>query len=624
MTPSRSRLLAGALFALGITLLWAGNDPSAGEPKKDESKANEPKANAPLPPVFNREQPESIEDLKAIEAHVEAILPKIVPAVVGVRLGPAQGSGVIIDKEGHVLTAGHVSGKPDSDAQIILPNGKVLKAKTLGRNGSIDSGMVQITDKGDFPFVEMGKSADLKKGQWVMAIGHPGGFRANRTPVVRVGRVLFANQLLIRTDCALVGGDSGGPLFDMNGRVVGIHSRIGDTISANIHVPVDTFRKTWDRLARGESFGGQLGQPVVVQSAGGKLVYDKKATITAKDPLDTKQKDSFAHIHVFKMQAGYTYTIDMISPNGKQLDPYLRLEDSKGNALAEDDDGAGNLNSRIVFRPQKEDEYRIIATTCDPNQIGTYTLVIHQAELKLLAGKIEVAAALHMHKQRVPALVDKMTKEGTKVFTSAFVFDDKGKPVAGKALEFRWDKGKTKVKSDEFGAVRLALSKQNVKDLVLEVPDGLKVTLGLTDAAGNSINLDPEFEKPKKKSAGGKLVLQEEGRLTEKDALDTVRDKGCIFQAHKFRMMAGATYTIDLESVDFDAYLRLEDPSGKQLAEDDDSGGKLNSRIIFTPETEGIYRLIVTTCDPGQTGNYRLNIYEADGKKSGNDKAGDR
>ena len=98
-----------------------------------------------------------------------------------------------------IPTYAAVSGKPGQDVIIILPDGKQLKGKSLGRNGmpnalgSMDSGLVKITDEGKYPFLEMGKSSELKPGQWVIAIGHPGGFRPNRTPVVRVGRILFAN-----------------------------------------------------------------------------------------------------------------------------------------------------------------------------------------------------------------------------------------------------------------------------------------------------------------------------------------------------------------------------------------------------------------------------------------------
>ncbi|MCI0462600.1 MAG: S1C family serine protease, partial [Gemmataceae bacterium] len=76
--------------------------------------------------------------------------------------------------------------------------------------------------------------------------------------------LLVVHQLVridrfVQTDCTLVGGDSGGPLFDMQGRVIGIHSRIGSPITANLHVPVDTYRNTWDRLAKAEVWGSQLG-----------------------------------------------------------------------------------------------------------------------------------------------------------------------------------------------------------------------------------------------------------------------------------------------------------------------------------------------------------------------------
>jgi len=147
--------------------------------------------------------------------------------------------------------------------RLVLSDGRTVKAKTMGQNVGIDSGLIKITEKGKWPFVPMGKSKDLKKGQWVLAVGHPGGLKGNpsgkedgRTPVVRLGQVMNASKQQIATDCTLVGGDSGGPLFDMKGFVVGIHSQIRRNIDTNIHVPVDTYRETWDRLVKGDSWGG--------------------------------------------------------------------------------------------------------------------------------------------------------------------------------------------------------------------------------------------------------------------------------------------------------------------------------------------------------------------------------
>jgi serine protease Do len=208
-----------------------------------------------LPAVFTKALPENKQDLKAIELHVKGLVKKTMPSTVGLMIGAAQGSGVIISKDGFVLTAGHVSGKPDRKCTVLMPDGRRLTGKTLWANHGIDSGLIQITDPGDYPFCEMARSADLKQGQWCMAIGHPGGFQKGRTPVVRLGRIQETGKTFLKTDCTLVGGDSGGPLFDMHGKVIGIHSRIGNLITANIHVPVDTYRETWDRLAMGEEWG---------------------------------------------------------------------------------------------------------------------------------------------------------------------------------------------------------------------------------------------------------------------------------------------------------------------------------------------------------------------------------
>ncbi len=211
------------------------------------------------PPALDKLVPENVQDLRAIQERVKKVMAKVTPATVGIRIGHAAGSGVIINKDGYVLTAGHISGEPDRDAVVILPDGRQLKGKTLGANVSIDSGMIRITDEGEWPFVEMGDSSKLKEGAWCLALGHPEGFRKGRTPVLRLGRVLTRSDRALRTDCALVGGDSGGPLFDLDGKVIGIHSRIGELLTFNLHVPVDTYRTTWDRLAKGEVWGGRRG-----------------------------------------------------------------------------------------------------------------------------------------------------------------------------------------------------------------------------------------------------------------------------------------------------------------------------------------------------------------------------
>ena len=200
--------------------------------------------------------PETLADLKAFEAHVKKLVERVSPMTVGVVVGEAAGSGVIVSNDGYVLTAGHVSMKPNLDATIILPeHDRGVKSKTLGINNGIDSGMMKITEEGSWPYLEMGTSANLKKGQWIIAMGHPGGYEIGRKPVLRLGRILSTSPGVIRTDCVLIGGDSGGPLINMDGQVIGIHSRINEKVTSNYHVPIDTFNETWDRLAKGELWG---------------------------------------------------------------------------------------------------------------------------------------------------------------------------------------------------------------------------------------------------------------------------------------------------------------------------------------------------------------------------------
>ena len=217
-------------------------------------------ATIPEPPAaLAKPAPESVADLKAIQEQTKAVVKNVMPATVGLELimgdGKSQGSGVIVTKDGLILTAGHVAAEPDKDCVIIFPDGKRAKGRTLGINRTADSGMIQITDKGDYPFVEQSKSSDTKVGQWVVALGHPGGYKKGRPPVVRLGRLNRAGANWLTSDCTLVGGDSGGPLFDMKGRLIGIHSQIDPAITKNVHVGLDAFTRDWDKLAKSKNVG---------------------------------------------------------------------------------------------------------------------------------------------------------------------------------------------------------------------------------------------------------------------------------------------------------------------------------------------------------------------------------
>jgi hypothetical protein len=464
----------------------------------------------------------------------------------------------------------------------------------------------------------MGKASDLKKGQWVIAVGHPGGFRTNRTPVVRVGRVLYANPFLIRTDCTLVGGDSGGPLFDMTGKVIGIHSRIGPmALTENIHVPIDTYRETRERLARGESFGGPLGRQEVVQSAGGKVVFEKQDRITADDPFDKKLAKSHHKVYTFPARAGSTYTFDLLSraKNVETFDPFLRLEDAAGKQLAENDDGGGDLNSRIVYRAVRDADVHVVVTTFEPDQTGPFRLTVREADVKetFVKGSVDVLRTLKLPKQVAGSITEKFAKGGVPLYVTASLLDAEGNPATGKEAVFKWADGKEVLKANDQGVVRWRLSKDRLKKLVLDLPAGTRALVALTDARGNPSGLrfnaenDPTIEKVK--SAGGKVVLRKEGELVDTDPTDREKTES-YHHVHEFKLKAGRTYTFDLESDDFDPFLRLEDENRRTLAEDDDGAGYLNSRIVRRATADETVRIVTTSNDGGYTGPYVLTVRE--------------
>ena len=205
-------------------------------------------------------------DLTNLETRVKQATRKATAATVSVQVGRgnaggfAFGSGVLISESGYVLTAAHVSSRPNQSVVFRLADGTQAHGKTLGLHKDLDMGLMKITDQPagkKWPFLKRAPSSKLQPGDWVVATGHPGGFDQEAPAVARLGRVLKTTHKVLLTDCTLVGGDSGGPLVDINGNLVGIHSRIGADLTTNLHVPIDRFAEAdnWKRLVQGDVWG---------------------------------------------------------------------------------------------------------------------------------------------------------------------------------------------------------------------------------------------------------------------------------------------------------------------------------------------------------------------------------
>jgi len=207
-------------------------------------------------------QAATVAEMKAQEAQVKAMVARNLPAVVSLMGDtiPGAGSGTIVSADGLILTAAHVT-KGNETMTVIFPDGHTVKCKVLGENYTRDVSLAKIETPGTYPFIELGDSDQLEETSDVVAMGHPGGFDLRRTPPVRIGRINMKDQGgFLVSDCTLVGGDSGGPLFDLDGKIVGIHSSISIDLSFNRDAPVNAAKKDWDKLLAGKRWGRLTGE----------------------------------------------------------------------------------------------------------------------------------------------------------------------------------------------------------------------------------------------------------------------------------------------------------------------------------------------------------------------------
>lgn len=209
------------------------------------------------PYVNDKKVPDNRQDLEFIQKAVIEVLPRIRAATVAINLKEGAGSGVVVSPDGLVLTAAHVSGAVGQEVTLVFEDGTEAKARTLGLDSERDAAMVRITspERKDWPMVEIDREDSCRLGDWVLSLGHAGGFDKQRGVVLRVGRLVKISDFTLHSDCLLIGGDSGGPLFDLQGKLVGIHSRVGQALQENMHVPMSVYLENWDKMREGEFLG---------------------------------------------------------------------------------------------------------------------------------------------------------------------------------------------------------------------------------------------------------------------------------------------------------------------------------------------------------------------------------
>ena len=204
----------------------------------------------------------------------------------------ASGSGAIISQDGYIVTNNHVVDGAD-EINVSLSNQKSFKAKLVAADPSTDLAIIKIDAK-DLPFILYGNSDDVQVGQWVLAVGYPLTLEATVTAgiVSAKGRTLDINrrqskvpiESFIQTDAAVNPGNSGGPLIDTDGKLVGINSAIasptGSYAGYSFTIPVNIVKKvTSDLLKFGTVQRAYLG----INYAPNNLSDDVKKQYNIKD-----------------------------------------------------------------------------------------------------------------------------------------------------------------------------------------------------------------------------------------------------------------------------------------------------------------------------------------------------
>lgn len=191
---------------------------------------------------------------------VRRLSPDLIASTVAIMMGGGSGSGVIVSEDGLVITAAHVTSEPGKQMTVLLSDGRELPATSLGVDHGTDGALLKINAPGPFPFRPYVKTKTYNVDDWAIAVGHPGGPIIGRQAPVRLGRITEAGTKsgfgdAITTTATVISGDSGGPLYNLQGEVIGINSNISGSWRVNKHVPLPAIVEKWDALLNSESFG---------------------------------------------------------------------------------------------------------------------------------------------------------------------------------------------------------------------------------------------------------------------------------------------------------------------------------------------------------------------------------
>ncbi|MEM9415392.1 MAG: trypsin-like peptidase domain-containing protein [Planctomycetota bacterium] len=320
--------------------------------------------------------------LEHVEERARAVAPNAIGAAVGIIVrdangagsgnGRGMGSGVIVSEDGLILSAAHVVLAPGAELIIILADGTRVAGETLGVDHDVDAGMARITEPGDYTFAPIAQQGGFAVGDWVLAVGHAGGIQTDRHPPLRLGRLLhhiddedeelFGN---LASDCTVISGDSGGPLYNLDGEVIGIHSNIGMRVIENRHVAIDEYHERWDAFVAGEDL----------------------STNPHREPVDPIEADDLE---------------EMLDEDGNPINP----ADTDGDGAISDEEAARNVMRMNLYQQFSHvltrDEIELLMSVAVVGPNGQMQLDITPQNFAEVSGVLEKLNAAQQQGARMP------------------------------------------------------------------------------------------------------------------------------------------------------------------------------------------------------------------------------
>ncbi|MEC4990171.1 MAG: trypsin-like peptidase domain-containing protein [Oscillatoria sp. PMC 1068.18] len=302
------------------------------------------------------------------------------PAVVSINSGRSKGSGTIISADGLVLTNAHVV----AGARLVavdLQDGRRFGAEVIGfgENG-LDLALLRLQGaNNNLPTVKLASAGSVQVGQRAFAIGNPFGQFQGTFTIGIVSRI-DRSRGLIQTDAALNPGNSGGPLLNSKGELIGVNTTIftsgerAGNIGIGFAIPVDRVAPFLTAAISGraprspQTAVSSDHQPSALRlPLNGAIINGRLEPGDGVLPVD----NSFFDLYTFTGRAGQRIQIEMIS---REIDPYLILLAPDGDEVAQDDDGGGGNNARITTTLRVSGVYSLIVNSYNGGQSGEYRL----------------------------------------------------------------------------------------------------------------------------------------------------------------------------------------------------------------------------------------------------------